>query len=403
MVKRNKHFAKLNAGYLFPEIQKRKKALLERYPHARMISLGIGDTTEPIPPHITEGLKISAEDLGTSEKYSGYGPEQGNPLLRQKIAKTLYQDTISPDEIFISDGSKSDIGRLQLLFGADASIAVQDPSYPVYVDTGVMMGQTEGYDPSCFQYRGISYMPCLPSNRFFPNLNEIPRTDLIYFCSPNNPTGAVATKEQLLELVNYARHNHSILIFDAAYTFYIRGSHLPRSIYEIEGAREVAIELGSFSKMAGFTGIRLGWSIVPDTLGFEGGFSIQKDWKRVVSTFFNGASNIAQMGGIAALDAKGLQEIRRVADFYMENAQILRSALEELGYLVYGGTEAPYLWVEFPGRKSWDVFEEILEKAHVVSTPGSGFGPAGEGFLRFSAYGHRRDIEEAVHRLRKIL
>lgn len=400
MVKRNIHLVKLNSGYLFPEINKRKKALLIRHPHAKIISLGIGDTSEPLASCVTGKLQYYAEGLSLRERYSGYGQEQGHAELRQKIADTLYPGKVSADEIFVSDGSKCDIGRLQILFGSQATMAVQDPTYPVYVDTGVILGQSKHYDTQQAQYQGIVYMRCLPENDFFPDLNKVPPTDLIYFCSPNNPTGTVATKEQLTQLVAFAKKNRSIIIFDAAYAAYINDPHLPRSIYEIEGAREVAIELGSFSKMAGFTGLRLGWSVVPQELCFEEGSSVHKDWDRINSTFFNGASNVVQGGGIAVLEQEGMQAVREMVAIYMGNAKIIRQALEEMGFATYGGLEAPYIWAKFGQKRSWDLFEEILEKAHVVTTPGSGFGSAGEGFLRFSAFNQRPHVEEAVQRLR---
>lgn len=400
MVKRNPHMAKLQAGYLFPEIAKRKQAFLQKFPHAQLISLGIGDTTEPIPPCIVSGLKQKAEALGTQEGYIGYGPEQGQKELRQQIAQQLYQNQVEADEIFISDGSKCDIGRLQVMFGQKASIAVQDPSYPVYVDTSVIIGQTSPYNPHLRHYEGIVYMLCRPENGFFPHLDQTPATDLIYFCSPNNPTGAVATRDQLAQLIRFAKKNRSILIYDAAYSIYIQGSDLPRSIYEIEGAKEVAIELGSFSKMAGFTGVRLAWSIVPRSLRFDEGQPIHQDWSRIHSTFFNGASNISQAGGIAALTQEGQQAMQGLTTFYLENTHMLKTALKELGYQVYGGEHAPYLWVKFPHYSSWQAFEEILEKAHLICTPGIGFGPAGEGFIRFSAFGSRHTIEEAIKRLK---
>ncbi|MCL4147699.1 UNVERIFIED_CONTAM: hypothetical protein GTU68_061549 [Idotea baltica] len=254
MVARNKNIAKLQAGYLFPEINRRKNELLEKDPSAKIISLGIGNTTEPLTPHITESLKKAALSLGTKEGYSGYGDESGSIELRKKIAEKIYNNKVSYEEVLVSDGSKCDIGRLQLLFGADVSVAVQDPAYPVYVDGGVMLGQT------------VEYMPCYPENNFFPDLNNTKKTDLIYFCSPNNPTGAVSTKEQLKSLIEFAKKNNSIIIYDSAYAMFIKDSDLPKSIFEIEGADEVAIETSSFSKMAGYTGVRLGWTVVPNNL-----------------------------------------------------------------------------------------------------------------------------------------
>lgn len=402
MVQRNKHIAKLQAGYLFPEINRRKQAVLKQQPDAKIISLGIGNTTEPLTPHIAAGLAKAAQGMGTAEGYSGYGDEQGMTQLREKIAQTLYNGIISAEEVFVSDGAKCDCGRLQMLFGSDVTIAVQDPAYPVYVDGSVMVGATGKYNEQKGLFDGIAYMPCTDANDFFPDLQKTPRTDLIYFCSPNNPTGAVATQEQLQELVAFAKKNKSIIIFDAAYSQYIQDEKLPKSIFEIEGAREVAIEVNSFSKPIGFTGIRLGWTIVPKELTFDDGTPVIKDWNRVMTTVFNGASNIVQLGALAALEDAGMQEMHKTVAYYMENARIIVETLKDLGYAIYGGTNAPYVWAKMPGKKSWDVFTDILEKAHIVTTPGAGFGPAGEGFVRFSAFGHREHIKEACERLKQL-
>ena len=407
MIKRNPNIAKLPAGYLFPEIGRRRRALLAQQPDAKIISLGIGNTTEPLTPHIVEGLQNAARALGTAEGYSGYDDDpKGQALLqnlKSKLADQWYHGLVQADEIFVSDGAKCDCGRLQVLFGADVSIAVQDPAYPVYVDGSVMLGASGRYNPDRNLFDGILYLPCTPANDFFPDLSALPRSDLIYFCSPNNPTGAVATRGQLQELVNFARRNGSIIIFDAAYAAFIQDENLPRSIFEIEGSREVAIEVNSFSKPIGFTGVRLGWSVVPQELTFDDGTPVSKDWGRVMGTLFNGASNIAQYGALAALDDEGLAEMRQTVGYYMENAHIIKEGLTSLGLTSYGGVNSPYVWAEFPGRQSWDVFIEILEKTHVVTTPGVGFGPAGQGFIRFSAFGHRADVLEAVQRLKEKL
>ena len=323
--------------------------------------------------------------------------------LKTKISKNWYNDIVSPDEITVSDGSKPDCGRLLLLFGSHVSVAVQDPAYPVYVDGSVMFGATGEYNSETEEFDGIEYLRCTPENDFFPDLSEAKRTDLIYFCSPNNPTGAVATKEQLKELVDFARKNRSIIIFDAAYSEFIKEKSLPRSIFEIEGARECAIEVSSLSKPAGFTGVRLGWTIVPKELKFDDGESVCKDWQRVMGTLFNGSSNIAQHGAIAALSDIGLSEVKEKVNYYMENAKIIKDGLEGLGIKTYGGVNSPYIWAAFPGKKSWDVFEDILTKAHVVTTPGAGFGKAGEEYVRFSAFGENSDIKEAVKRLQEKL
>ncbi|MFH1590721.1 MAG: LL-diaminopimelate aminotransferase [archaeon] len=400
MVERNPRMGNLSAGYLFPEITRRKKEFLVKNPDAKLISLGIGDTTEPLPSFVDKGLVESASGLGTSTGYSGYGAEQGNAELRARIASVFYHGKVSADEVFVSDGAKCDIGRLQLMFGSDVSVAVQDPAYPVYVDGSVIMGQADGAGEDG-QYGRLVYLPCTPENDFFPE--KIPRTDLIYVCSPNNPTGAVATREQLARLVKIAKENKSIIIFDAAYSMFIQDADLPKSIYEIDGAADVAIEVSSFSKFIGFTGVRLGWTVVPNGLSFDDGTPVRKDWERIVTTVFNGASNIAQAGGLSALSPEGREEMDALVSHYMENARLIRSTLVGLGYSVYGGDNAPYLWVRIPGKTSWEAFASVLENAHVVTTPGSGFGPAGEGFLRFSAFGRRADVEEACSRLKKTL
>lgn len=393
------NMAKLPSGYLFPEINRRKKEFLAKNPQAKVISLGIGNTTEPITPYIVSGLQAQTLALGTKQGYSGYGDEQGLPELRKKIAHKIYAGIVNPDEVFVSDGAKCDIGRLQVMFGSSVSIAVQDPSYPVYVDGSVIMGATGGYSQEKSLFENIVYMKCLPENNFFPDLDNLARTDLIYFCSPNNPTGAVATYDQLRKLVLFAKKNRSVILFDAAYSAYIHDPEYPKSIFEIEGAREVAIEISSFSKTIGFTGVRLGWTVVPAELKYDDGSFVRNDWNRIMTTIFNGASNIAQHGGLASLDEKGYEEMQNLVSYYKENARWIQQTLKNLKVTLYGGTNSPYIWAFFPGRKSWDIFNVLLEKHHIITTPGSGFGPSGEGFLRFSSYGHREDILEACRRL----
>jgi LL-diaminopimelate aminotransferase len=396
MISRNPKIANLKAGYLFPEIAKRRREYAAAHPGAKIISLGVGNTTEPIMPHINAGLVEGARKLGTVEGYSGY-QDEGMAELREKISSVFYGGKFSIDEIFISDGAKCDIGRLQVLFGAGTKIAVQDPSYPVYVDGSVLAGAAGGWQGE--GYAGITYLPCTAENNFFPNLDLIPQNSLVYFCSPNNPTGAVADCSQLTQLVKAAIDKKCIIVFDAAYSEFIRDNALPKTIYEIDKADLCAIEVNSFSKPAGFTGIRLGWSVVPKTLKYAGGESVNADWNRIAGTIFNGASNIAQSGGLAALDDKGLVEMRAMMDFYLGNAKLIRDALQKLGIYCIGGDNSPYVWARFPGRDSWEVFAEILEKCQVVTTPGAGFGPAGQSFIRFSAFGHRADVEEACRRL----
>lgn len=387
MVRRNPHIAQLPQNYLFPEVTRHRRAFQERTPGAKIISLGIGDTTQPITPTIAKALSHAGHQLGTREGYSGYGPEQGSAALRKGLSEKIYQGLVKPHEIFISDGAKCDLGRLQLLFGGNITVGIQDPAYPVYVDGSLMQGVS----------RLIS-LPCSPENNFFP---ELPKAapDLLYFCSPNNPTGAVATRSQLEALVAYAALHKVVIIYDAAYGAFIQDPLIPRSIYEIPGARHVAIEINSFSKIAGFTGVRLGWSVIPDELSFEDGAPIQKDWSRVTSTIFNGASNIAQAGGLHVLEEQGWQHCLQTILYYLKNAHIIRTALVEKGIEVYGGVNAPYLWARFKGKTSWKMFHYFLEKLHLVTTPGSGFGVSGEGFLRFTSFGQREDILEAARRI----
>merc|ERR1712238_191831 len=407
-VERNPNFKKLAGGYLFPEIGRRRNAYLEANPEMadRIISLGIGDTTQPIPKHILSGLVDGATRLGTPEGYTGYGAEQGRGDLREKIASVLYNGLIDASEVFVSDGAKCDIMRVQQMFGPGVTSAVQDPSYPVYVDTSVMMGQTDadGINESTQQYGGIVYMPCTSENDFFPDYASLPRADVVYFCSPNNPTGAAATREQLTSLVKTCEEKGSILVFDAAYAPFIRDPNIPKSIFEIDGARDVAMECNSFSKYAGFTGVRLGWTVVPSELKFADGTPVAQDFNRVMTTAFNGASNIVQNGGLACLDDDGMKEITELIDYFLENATILRESMLALGYEVFGGTDAPYVFVKLPeGKKSWDVFSEVLEKAQVVTIPGAGFGPGGEGYLRLSAFAPRDGVIEACERLKKVM
>ncbi|KAL8554815.1 hypothetical protein ACS0TY_002848 [Phlomoides rotata] len=401
-VSRNENLAKLQAGYLFPEIARRRNAHISKHPDAQVISLGIGDTTEPIPDVITAAMSKRSDALSTVGGYSGYGAEQGEKKLRAAIASTYYADLgIEEDDIFVSDGAKSDISRLQVLFGSNVTMAVQDPSYPAYVDSSVILGQTGLFQKDVEKYENIEYMRCTPENGFFPDLSTVRRTDIIFFCSPNNPTGYAASREQLTKLVQFAKENGSIIIYDSAYAMYVSDDS-PRSIFEIPGAKEVALEVSSFSKYAGFTGVRLGWTAIPKELLYSDGFPLSKDFNRIVSTCFNGASNIAQAGGLACVSPEGIKAMHEVVGFYKENTAIIVDTFNSLGFKVYGGKNAPYVWVHFPERSSWDVFSEILEKTHVVTTPGSGFGPGGEGFVRVSAFGHRENVLEACRRFKQL-
>lgn len=398
-VVRNPNFAKLQGGYLFPEINRRRRAFLEECPDANIISLGIGDTTQPIPGHILNGLVSGAQGLGTKEGYSGYGAEQGNAELRARIAERVYEGRVAADEVFVSDGAKCDIARLQLMFGSGVVSAVQDPSYPVYVDTSVMMGQTG--EAKNGQFENLVYMPCVAPD-FFPDLSKTPRADVYYFCSPNNPTGAVASRAQLEALVKRARDDGSIIVFDAAYAPFIRTPGVPKSIFEIDGADECAIEVNSFSKYAGFTGVRLGWTVVPSKLAYSDGSLVRDDFNRVMTTAFNGASNIVQSGGMAILTDEGSKEIDELIDYYLGNAKELRGLADDLGLDHYGGIDSPYVFLHLKGKNSWDAFSYILEHAQVVTIPGAGFGPAGDEYLRLSAFAPRDACIEARARIGKL-
>lgn len=405
MIKRNSGFANLTAGYLFPEVARRRREYQEKHPDAKIISLSIGNTTEPLPAFIAKAMADYATSLSTKEGYSGYGDEQGNSELRKKIAETWYKGMAASDEVFISDGAKCDIARIQTLFGSKVKVAVQDPAYPVYVDGSVIVGAAGKNNGN--GYKGITYMPCVPENNFFPDLSKIKKNSLIYFCSPNNPTGACATKDDLKKLVDFANKNDCIIIYDAAYREFIRDASLPKTIFEIPGSRTCAIEINSFSKPAGFTGVRLGWSIVPNDLRFADGTSVNKDWNRVMTTLFNGASNVAQAGGLACLEPEGLEAMKNVIDYYLENVKKIEGTLrgenfKKAGVTIYSTGNSPYVWAKFPGKKSWDVFDLLLDKCHIVTTPGSGFGPSGESFIRFSSFGHQEDVAEACERLAKL-
>ncbi|KAL3733247.1 hypothetical protein ACJRO7_022729 [Eucalyptus globulus] len=402
-VPRNVNMESLKNGYLFPEISIREAEHAEKYPHAKLIKLGIGDTTRPIPHIITSAMAQKALALSTDAGYTGYGDEQGNKDLREAIANVVYKDKgVEWDEVFVSDGAQGDISRLQMLLGSGMTIAVQDPTFPAYVDSSIIVGQAGKFQEETGKFQNIVYMRCCPWNDFFPDLATTPRTDVIFFCSPNNPTGTAASRPQLERLVEFAKANGSIIVHDSAYASYISDDS-PRSIFEIPGAKEVAIEISSFSKFAGFTGVRLGWAVVPKELKYSNGFPVRKDFNRIMCTCFNGASSISQAGGLACLSADGYQALCRSIDYYHENADIIIDAFTSLGLKVYGGKNAPYAWVQFPGRSSWEVFNEILERAHVVTVPGAGFGPGGEGYIRVSAFGSRECMLEASRRLKSLL
>ena len=401
----NDNYLKLKAGYLFPEIARRVNAFAEANSDAKIIRLGIGDVTEPLPEACRTAMIQAVEEMGDRSTFQGYGPEQGYAWLREKIAVNDFQSRgcdISADEIFISDGSKCDTGNILDIFGKNNAIAVTDPVYPVYVDTNVMAGHT-GDANEQGEYGGLVYLPITAENNFTA---EIPsqKVDLIYLCFPNNPTGATATKAHLQDWVNYAKANGSIIFFDAAYEAFITDSELPHSIYEIEGARDCAIEFRSFSKNAGFTGTRCALTVVPKTLTAKAAdgsdVELWRLWNRRQSTKFNGVSYIVQRGAEAVYSSEGQAQTRSLINFYMENAKIIREQLSSAGLQVFGGVNAPYVWVQTPnGLSSWDFFDKLLHTCNVVGTPGSGFGAAGEGYFRISAFNSRENVTEAMRRI----
>ena len=401
----NDNYLKLKAGYLFPEIARRVNTFAEANPDAKIIRLGIGDVTEPLPEVCRAAMIKAVEEMGDRTTFKGYGPEQGYAWLREKIAAHDFQARgceVEASEIFVSDGSKCDTGNILDIFGHDNIIAVTDPVYPVYVDTNVMAGNT-GSANDKGEFEGLVYLPITAQNNFTA---EIPRekVDLIYLCFPNNPTGATATREHLKAWVDYAKANGSIIFFDAAYEAYITDPDIPHSIYEIEGARDCAIEFRSFSKNAGFTGTRCALTVVPKTLTAKAAdgadIEVWKLWNRRQSTKFNGVSYIVQRGAEAVYSEEGQAQINALVSFYLENAKIIREKLTAAGLAVYGGVNAPYVWVQTPnGLSSWDFFDKLLNIANVVGTPGSGFGAAGEGYFRISAFNSRENVEEAMQRI----
>ncbi|MBF2075942.1 MAG: LL-diaminopimelate aminotransferase [Synechococcales cyanobacterium C42_A2020_086] len=404
----NDNYLKLKAGYLFPEIARRVNAFAAANPDAAIIRLGIGDVTEPLPEACRTAMIQAVQDMGDRASFKGYGPEQGYGWLREKIAAHDFQARgceVDASEIFISDGSKCDCGNILDIFGDTNTIAVTDPVYPVYVDTNVMAGHTGAVNERG-EYEGLVYLPITAENHF---IAEIPsqKVDLIYLCFPNNPTGATATAEHLKAWVDYANAHGSILFFDAAYEAFITDPTLPHSIYEIEGARNCAIEFRSFSKNAGFTGTRCAFTVVPKTLTAKtkDGTDVQlwQLWNRRQSTKFNGVSYIVQRGAEAVYSEAGQAQVKALIDFYMENARIIREQLTAAGLQVYGGVNAPYVWVKTPaGLSSWDFFDKLLQTVHVVGTPGAGFGAAGEGYFRISAFNSRENVEEAMRRIARI-
>ena len=408
MARINEDYLKLKAGYLFPEISRRVAAFEAANPDAEVIRLGIGDVVKAIPRVIVNALKDAAEEMAHDETFQGYPPEQGFDFLREAIVEGDFAArgvAVDPDEVFVSDGSKCDSGNIQEIFSSDNIVALTDPVYPVYCDSNVMAGRTGPADAEG-RYAGLVYLPCTADQGFMPPLPQ-GHADLIYLCSPNNPTGAVMDREALAQWVAYARREQAVILFDAAYEGYISDPDIPHSIYEIDGAREVAIEFRSFSKSAGFTGVRCAFTVVPKQLkarSSDGGEAdLHAAWNRRHATKFNGVSYPVQRGAAAAYTAAGRRAICELVAYYMGNAAFMREQLQAAGMVVYGGDNAPYLWVETPpGQDSWSFFDHLLQNAHVVGTPGAGFGAAGEGYFRLSAFNHREAVVDAMERVSRL-
>ncbi len=404
MFRVNENYQKLPGSYLFSTIGKKVAAFSEANPEKQIIRLGIGDVTQPIVPAILEAMHKAVDEMGEAATFHGYAPDLGYEFLRSIIAKNDYADRgckIDADEIFVSDGAKSDSGNIQEIFAMDNKIAVCDPVYPVYVDSNVMAGRTGTYDPATGMWSNVIYMPCTGENNFVPEFpKEVP--DMIYLCFPNNPTGMTITKDQLQEWVDYANKNGSVIIYDAAYEAYITEEHVAHSIYECEGARTCAIELKSFSKNAGFTGVRLGYTVVPKDLKC-GDVSLHDLWARRHGTKFNGAPYIQQRAGEAVYSEAAKVQLKEQIQYYMRNAKAIKEGLAEAGYTVFGGVNAPYIWLKTPGNMtSWEFFDYLLERANVVGTPGSGFGPSGEGYFRLTAFGSYENTLAALERIKEL-
>lgn len=400
----NENYLKLQGSYLFSEIAKRVASYKQAHPEADVIRLGIGDVTQPIAPAIVQALHRAVDEMGTQEGFRGYGPEQGYDFLRQAIVKNDYQARgcdISPEEIFISDGAKCDVGNIQEIFGTDNTVAVCDPVYPVYVDTNVMAGRTGQFNPATGGFDKLIYMPCTAENGFSPQLPK-QTPDLIYLCFPNNPTGAAIQKDALQAWVDYANKNGSVILYDAAYEAYISEEGIPHSIYECQGARGCAIEMHSFSKNAGFTGLRLGYTVIPKDLVCNG-TSLHSLWERRHGTRYNGAPYIVQRAGEAVYSPEGKAQLKEQVAYYMENARLIREGLAQAGFTAYGGVNAPYIWLKTPDKMtSWAFFDRLLHEVQVVGTPGSGFGASGEGYFRLTAFGTHENTREALQRIQKL-
>lgn len=405
----NENYLKLPGSYLFAEIARRVADFKESHPDADIIRLGIGDVTQPLPAVSIKAMHAAVEEMAHQDTFRGYGPEQGYDFLIEKIIDANYTQRgieIDKDEIFVSDGSKSDCGNIQEIFSTDCKVAITDPVYPVYLDTNVMAGRTGSLQENGM-FENVTYMPCTAENNFTP---EIPthRVDMIYLCCPNNPSGTTLSRTALKEWVAYAKENESVIFFDAAYAAYITEDDVPRSIYEIEGAKEVAIEFRSFSKTAGFTGTRCGYTVVPKALkgrAKDGSqHELNKLWNRRHTTKFNGTAYIIQRGAEAIYSAEGQQEIKTTIDYYMTNAKIIREGIQAAGLQAFGGVNAPYIWLKTPNNMpSWEFFDKLLHEVHIVGTPGAGFGPSGEGYFRLTAFGNRENTERAIDRIKNKL
>ncbi len=405
MTKVNQNFLKLPGSYLFSEIARRLSAYTAEHPEAKMIRLGIGDVTRPLVPAVIEAMHKAVDEMGTFEGFHGYGPEQGYDFLREAIAKTDYAARgvdIKPEEIFVSDGAKSDCGNIGDIFGEDNVVAVCDPVYPVYVDTNAMAGRAGEFREELGKWSKLVYMPCVEENGFTPQIPQ-EKVDMIYLCFPNNPTGAVATREQLKAWVDYANANQAVILYDSAYEAFITQEDVPHTIYEIEGARTCAIEFRSFSKTAGFTGNRCAYTVVPMELERDGA-KLNALWNRRQCTKFNGVPYVVQRGAAAVYTEEGQRQIKETIAYYQENARVIREGLTEAGLTCFGGVNAPYIWLKTPdGMGSWEFFDKLLKEANVVTTPGAGFGPSGEGYIRLTAFGDADATKEAVARIRTML
>lgn len=401
----NENFLLLKSNYIFAEIDNRVEKYEKENPDANIIRMGIGDVTRPLPEAVIKGFKQGVDEMGQAETFKGYGPYRGYDFLIEEIIKNDYAPLgiqLDSEEVFVSEGAKPDTGNIQEIFGINNVVAVTDPVYPVYVESNIMAGRggPMGEDG---KYEGLVYLPCTEENNFIPELPET-QVDLIYLCYPNNPTGTVLTREQLAKWVDYARENKSVILFDAAYEAYVQEEDIPRSIYEIEGAKEVAIEFRSFSKNAGFTGTRCAYTVVPkELMGFDASgnpYSLNELWFRRLTTKFNGVSYPVQMAAKAIYSEEGQKEIKELVSYYMKNAAIIKESLEKLGLNVYGGTNSPYIWVKTPNNMdSWEFFDLLLNEANVVGTPGVGFGPSGEGYFRITAFNTLENTKEAMERI----